>query len=102
MHYYFGCYDPLQYPLLFPNGESGWHQGTERVNKQDRNCDVSSVDIMLDAHYAGSPEEILKNETACLENKFFLDFSFFIINFYFFSLYFSYAQKARMITGVLP
>ncbi|KAI7756269.1 hypothetical protein M8C21_015503 [Ambrosia artemisiifolia] len=22
---YFGCYDPLSYPLFFPNGESGWH-----------------------------------------------------------------------------
>ncbi|KAK9688716.1 hypothetical protein RND81_09G006000 [Saponaria officinalis] len=30
MHYY-GCYDPLQYPLLFPRGESGWHQGISRV-----------------------------------------------------------------------
>lgn len=24
--HYYGCYDPLQYPLLFPNGENGWHQ----------------------------------------------------------------------------
>ncbi|KAL6530200.1 hypothetical protein OROHE_014553 [Orobanche hederae] len=23
VHYYYGCYDPLQYPLLFPYGESG-------------------------------------------------------------------------------
>jgi hypothetical protein len=22
-----GAYDPLQYPLLFPNGEYGWHRG---------------------------------------------------------------------------
>lgn len=22
---YFGCYDPLSYPLFFPNGEAGWH-----------------------------------------------------------------------------
>lgn len=22
---HFGCYDPLSYPLFFPNGESGWH-----------------------------------------------------------------------------
>ncbi|KAG6705369.1 hypothetical protein I3842_07G176100 [Carya illinoinensis] len=26
VQYYFGCYDPLQYPLLFPFGDSGWHQ----------------------------------------------------------------------------
>jgi hypothetical protein len=30
VHYYYGCYDPLQYPLLFPYGESGWHEGIEK------------------------------------------------------------------------
>ncbi|XP_058216695.1 uncharacterized protein LOC131327560 [Rhododendron vialii] len=29
--YYYGCYDPLQYPLLFPSGEPGWHQGIKKV-----------------------------------------------------------------------
>lgn len=24
--HYFGCYDPLVYPLLFPYGDSGWHR----------------------------------------------------------------------------
>ncbi|XP_070049126.1 uncharacterized protein [Nicotiana tomentosiformis] len=28
--HYYGCYDPLQYPLLFPNGEAGWHQGIRK------------------------------------------------------------------------
>lgn len=28
--HYYGCYDPLQYPLLFPNGEVGWHQGIRK------------------------------------------------------------------------
>ncbi|KAJ9566736.1 hypothetical protein OSB04_002702 [Centaurea solstitialis] len=27
---YFGCYDPLSYPLFFPNGESGWHSNIPR------------------------------------------------------------------------
>ena len=22
---YYGCYDPLSYPLFFPRGEIGWH-----------------------------------------------------------------------------
>ncbi|CAH9124107.1 unnamed protein product [Cuscuta epithymum] len=30
IHYYYGCYDPLQYPLLFPRGEVGWHEGIAR------------------------------------------------------------------------
>ena len=27
---YFSCYDPLSYPLFFPNGESGWHSNIPR------------------------------------------------------------------------
>jgi len=27
---YYGCYDPLSYPLFFPNGESGWHSNIQR------------------------------------------------------------------------
>ncbi|KAL7139390.1 hypothetical protein ABFS83_09G047500 [Erythranthe nasuta] len=34
INYYFGCYDPLQYPLLFPNGEPGWHAGIEKLGQQ--------------------------------------------------------------------
>ncbi|GER52083.1 replication protein A 70 kDa DNA-binding subunit B [Striga asiatica] len=26
IQYYFGCYDPLQYPVLFPFGQIGWHE----------------------------------------------------------------------------
>lgn len=25
IQHYWGCYDPLCYPLFFPNGEPGWH-----------------------------------------------------------------------------
>ncbi|KAL6522999.1 hypothetical protein OROMI_031347 [Orobanche minor] len=32
VHYYYGCYDPLQYPLLFPFGEIGWHTGIRRIS----------------------------------------------------------------------
>lgn len=31
IQYYYGCYDPLQYPLLFPLGEPGWHQGIKKT-----------------------------------------------------------------------
>ncbi|KAG5605673.1 hypothetical protein H5410_027165 [Solanum commersonii] len=27
VNYYYGCYDALQYPLLFPHGQNGWHCG---------------------------------------------------------------------------
>ncbi|KAL7238543.1 hypothetical protein ACSBR2_004602 [Camellia fascicularis] len=32
MHYH-GCYDLLQYPLLFPYGEIGWHRNMKRKGK---------------------------------------------------------------------
>ncbi|KAK9072159.1 hypothetical protein SSX86_008591 [Deinandra increscens subsp. villosa] len=42
---HFGCYDPLSYPLFFPNGETGWHENiprqgasfSEAHNNQDDN-----------------------------------------------------------------
>lgn len=30
IQYYYGCYDPLQYPLLFSRGEAGWDEGIVR------------------------------------------------------------------------
>ncbi|XP_042980082.1 uncharacterized protein LOC122310265 [Carya illinoinensis] len=33
VQYYFGSYDPLQYPLLFPFGDIGWHQVLRRNRK---------------------------------------------------------------------
>ena len=30
VQYYYGCYDPLQYPLLFPLGETGWQPRIKR------------------------------------------------------------------------
>ncbi|XP_077222125.1 uncharacterized protein LOC143855968 [Tasmannia lanceolata] len=40
---YFGCYDPLQYPLLFPHGETGWHKGIRRSNQFNTNNEISIV-----------------------------------------------------------
>nr|GFC65314.1 hypothetical protein [Tanacetum cinerariifolium] len=28
---YFACYDPLSYPMFFPNGEAGWHKRIPRA-----------------------------------------------------------------------
>lgn len=33
VEYYCGCYDPLLFPLLFPHGDTSWHQGIQRINK---------------------------------------------------------------------
>jgi len=54
----YGPYDPLQYPLLFPYGEFGWHNDILRANEilpesvipmdMDVNVDVD-VDVDVDA-----------------------------------------------------
>nr|XP_033512702.1 uncharacterized protein LOC104098914 isoform X2 [Nicotiana tomentosiformis] len=31
VNYYYGCYDALQYPLLFPYGQNGWHCGIKKI-----------------------------------------------------------------------
>ena len=46
VQYYFGCYDPLQYPLLFPYGDNGWHQRIQRVEK-GKNCLPSQVEVLI-------------------------------------------------------
>ncbi|XP_021742866.1 uncharacterized protein LOC110708946 [Chenopodium quinoa] len=42
MHYY-GCYDPLQYPLLFPRGDCGWHHGLLKMSSCGQIHDQSFV-----------------------------------------------------------
>jgi hypothetical protein len=43
------CYDPMQYPLLFPRGEGGWHpgilhrDGVGRVTVKDWGCYYSQI-----------------------------------------------------------
>ena len=32
---YYGCYDPLSYPLFFPRGESGWNRWMSYVQAPD-------------------------------------------------------------------
>ncbi|XP_027171707.1 uncharacterized protein LOC113771310 [Coffea eugenioides] len=48
IQHYYGCYDPLQYPLLFPRGESGWHHGIKRVYKRKRGDDLCEDEINID------------------------------------------------------
>ncbi|XP_021770442.1 uncharacterized protein LOC110734584 [Chenopodium quinoa] len=57
--HYYGCYDPLQYPLLFPHGECGWTQNlkkriaigknqTHQVLDPIHSCAVHTVQNFLD------------------------------------------------------
>ncbi|XP_019235659.1 PREDICTED: uncharacterized protein LOC109215991 [Nicotiana attenuata] len=58
VNYYYGCYDPLQYPLLFPYGQNGWHCGIKKIARTNqRYCEheelpsvknMCSIDGFLD------------------------------------------------------
>ncbi|KAL4573550.1 hypothetical protein LXL04_020360 [Taraxacum kok-saghyz] len=49
---YEGCYDPLSYPLFFPNGESGWHSRIARKS-------VSINEIVVDEENMEEDVEVL-------------------------------------------
>ncbi|KAL5560737.1 hypothetical protein UlMin_036948 [Ulmus minor] len=68
VEYYFGCYDPLQYPLLFPFGEPGWHQGILKVNKTQKELFCQGQDI-VNPQRIHSATELLENETKVLQMK---------------------------------
>ncbi|XP_042944678.1 uncharacterized protein LOC122278566 [Carya illinoinensis] len=70
VQYYFGCYDPLQYPLLFPLGDIGWHQGIQRINKRIASVFANNCTTQLiDPHQSTSAEELLRREEQVLKKK---------------------------------
>ncbi|XP_019181597.1 PREDICTED: uncharacterized protein LOC109176597 [Ipomoea nil] len=81
VQYYYGCYDPLQYPLLFPFGQTGWHEGIERnfdlscnkVRKQHQSCIidptiVSSVEELIAVEESIVSEGKKKRYVSCRES----------------------------------
>lgn len=36
IEYYYGCYDPLQYPLMFPFVELSWHGGIPKKERKTK------------------------------------------------------------------
>ena len=58
--HYFGCYDALQYPILFPKGDVGWHQNIPKVN--DSNHDTSMQENFSIQEASTSIENILAIE----------------------------------------
>lgn len=68
INYYFGCCDPLQYPLVFPHGDTGWHQGIEKVNIQRKQV-VPLDEDLINLSVINSATALIANETAALEAK---------------------------------
>ncbi|KAK9690274.1 hypothetical protein RND81_09G117500 [Saponaria officinalis] len=58
--HYYGCYDPLQYPLLFPYGECGWNQGLLKIPKKHSSTTIQqNEDLITDIQ---SAEALLEEE----------------------------------------
>ncbi|GAA0173712.1 hypothetical protein LIER_27273 [Lithospermum erythrorhizon] len=57
VQYYYACYDPLQYVLMFPNGKPGWHGNIPRVG-----CSTKKLKTQKDICQYNSFEEILETE----------------------------------------
>ncbi|KAG5542824.1 hypothetical protein RHGRI_015805 [Rhododendron griersonianum] len=63
--YYYGCYDPLQYPLLFPYGEPGWHRGIKR------NSSIGRTNKLKGAVLIRSDETKTVDQLLALESLYF-------------------------------
>jgi hypothetical protein len=46
---YYGCYDPLSYPLFFPRGETGWNRWMPFVAPPDDTTQHSTVEQLKQA-----------------------------------------------------
>ena len=71
LHYY-GCYDPLQYPLLFHFDSSDWHVGIRKISTRTAGLgnanDVSGIYSGANVRFATNPESILhaKESSTCI------------------------------------
>ena len=63
IQHYFACYDSLQYPLLFPRGEAGWHYGIPRNTTTDKRKRKETDDGgLVDAAQIGTAIGLIQRE----------------------------------------
>ncbi|XP_027177834.1 uncharacterized protein LOC113776981 [Coffea eugenioides] len=71
IQYYYGCYDPLQYSILFPFGDLGWHQGIPKkeakVNGRKGKKNQPVADL-ISPENAATAEQLIQNEEHAMEN----------------------------------
>ncbi|XP_021717143.1 uncharacterized protein LOC110684972 [Chenopodium quinoa] len=68
IYHSYGCYDPLQYPLLFPRGECGWTQGLKKNSHPSRRAADSIPDPIMSCA-VHSAEDLLSQEEARSKRK---------------------------------
>ena len=65
--HYYGCYDPLQYPLLFLKGDVGWHQNILEKNSTKTSNDVPQTHYDSQVGNFESVEDIMNREQRCVD-----------------------------------
>ncbi|KAL0553767.1 hypothetical protein IC582_007671 [Cucumis melo] len=61
--HYFSCYDSLQYLLLFPKGEPGWHQEIDKCTGRTKTLHSNVMNSYIqETHTIEQPEEIIQRE----------------------------------------
>ena len=78
VQYYFGCYDPLHYPLLFPFGESSWHQGILKITRKKGESFCEDQDL-INSQSIASALELIERETKGI--KLMIKFHSFLYNY---------------------
>ncbi|XP_074305435.1 uncharacterized protein LOC141640600 [Silene latifolia] len=63
IQHFYGCYDPLQYPLLFLKGDSGWHQGLKNITSPTFNAELNTS-FPMSAVTNDMPESLIEAEIA--------------------------------------
>ncbi|KAL7230042.1 hypothetical protein ACSBR2_008561 [Camellia fascicularis] len=69
IRYYYDCYDPLQYPLLFPFGEPGWHQGIKKKQKKQNAHAITRAQSSILPQNAINADDFLDNEAKVFEEN---------------------------------
>ncbi|XP_062088611.1 uncharacterized protein LOC133795174 [Humulus lupulus] len=67
VQYYFGCYDPLQYPILFPFGDTGWHRGIQRI--RGSRSKYSETNPSINPQESATAEELLATKERGLNHQ---------------------------------
>ncbi|XP_021713592.1 uncharacterized protein LOC110681775 [Chenopodium quinoa] len=63
IYHNYGCYDPLQYPLLFPQGECGWTQGLKKNSHPRRRSTDSIPDPIMSCAVHTAADLVNEEET---------------------------------------
>nr|XP_027086673.1 uncharacterized protein LOC113708416 [Coffea arabica] len=66
---YYACYDPVQYPLLFPRGESGWHRRIKRLFSKMKKPDTDDPEVHVDFSSAQDPSALFHFEDIAVRQK---------------------------------